>query len=97
MDDVLPDAVHRFQITSVACDGGHVGDGAVEVHRPHGVADDFGLVADGAVVLVVFAPDRFRRLRNWLAAGVVTAYFEEELGELEITLLAGDAPELDQG
>ena len=75
-DHVVPDAFQGVEQSLVAGQRGHVGHAAVQVHRPHGVAGHFGLLADRLVVLGVFAEQ--------LALVGSAAHVEEEFGLVEV-------------
>jgi hypothetical protein len=85
----VPDAVHRVDVTLVAGDGGDVRHAAIKVHRADGVPDDLRVLADRGVILAILAVER--------AAVGVAALLDEELGQLQVALLAGEVVELDQG
>ena len=93
---VAPDAVDHLQQGRVLRFAGHVGGAAEQVGRPHGVSLDVPVIADRHVILpvrsVVLIQGGVVFGREELAAAVL----DEEAGQLEIALLAGGSPELDQ-
>ena len=97
-DHVGPDLVESGDGGRVAGQGGDIRRAGVEIAGPDGVADGFGLLDEGLVVLGVFAIEELgaaivlvRDAAFGPAAGV-----DEELGQVEILPRAGDAIQLDQ-
>lgn len=79
--DVVPDFPDGGHVVRIAGERGDIGHAGIHVVGGHGVADGFGLLRDGEVLLAV-----------GLATG--TAGFEEDFGELDPARVAGHAVEL---
>ena len=77
-DDVVPDAVDGLDVALVAGQRGHVGHAGIHVGGAHGVAHGLVLLGHGLVALRVLLLD-----------GGLAAVVEQELGEVEVALLAG--------
>ena len=86
--DVVPDPVERVDVGLVAGERGHVGHARVHVGRAHRVADRLVLLDHLLVRLVVLPARALRAVRP--------ARVEQELGEVQVALVAGHAVELDQ-
>ena len=76
---------------------GHVGDAGHQVSRADGVALDVLMVVDRHIVLPVRAVVFVQRRVVFGGKELPAAVLDEEAGELEVALVAGGAPELDQG
>jgi len=93
VDDILPQGLDRGEVLLIAGQGGDIGHGGVHVHRPHGVADRLPLLDNRQMILhvagVAKGPHQLPPVR-------APALIQEELGQVEIFLLPGQAVQLDQ-
>ena len=94
---VAPDAAKHPEQTLVAGLRGHVGDTGHQVSRADGVALDVLVVVDGHIVLEVGAVILVQGRVMLGGEELPAAVLDEEAGEIEVALIAGSAPELDQG
>ena len=97
-DHVGPDLVEGGDVGRVPGQGGDIRRAGVEIAGPDGVADGFGLLDEGLVVLGVFAVEELLAAVALIgdAAFGLAAGVDEELGQVEVLPRAGDAVELDQ-
>ena len=89
MHHVVPQPAHGGHQRLVAAVRRHVGHAAIQIHGAHRMPYDLALLAHGHVVLVIRPP--------YLAFRLVAANVDEELGQVQILLLAGHLVQLDQG
>jgi len=95
--DVNPEPIDGRDIFWEAAEGGDVGHARIHVHGPDGVTHGLVLLEHGLVVLHVFfgIVDGERVAGGmFFAAEIVTALVEEELGQVEVGVIAGRPEEL---
>ena len=89
LNDVRPESIGSIDQGPIPRVEGHIGHGTVQVHRPHRVADDFRLLSDGHVVLIVWPPQS--------APGFVAPEIQEEPCEIEISFFSRCLVKFHQG